>query len=72
MADTRDYELKLNKFNTEHPPPTNPPKKNRAHGPESRTRRTADLASLHMINSLHLEQDAALAVKVTKALEAMK
>jgi hypothetical protein len=73
MADTRDYERKLNKFNTEHPPKNRSQKTDRAHEPESRTR-TADaaaIASLNMINSLHLEQDATLAVKVTKALKAM-
>ena len=75
MADTRDFELKLNKFNAEHPSKTRPQKTHRAHEPESRTRPKADpvaIASLKMINSLNLEQDATLAVKVTQALKAMK
>ena len=73
MADTRDFKLKLKKFNEEHPSRTSP-KTDRDHKPESRTRPKTDpvdIAHLKMINSLNLEQDAMQAVKVTKALKAV-
>jgi len=74
MADTRDFKLKLEKFNEEHPSRTRP-KTYRDHEPKSRTRPKTDpveIASLKMINSLNLEQDAMQAAKVTKALKSMK
>ena len=74
MADTRDFKLKLKKFNEEHPSRTRP-KTDRDHEPKSRTSPQTDpveIASLKMINSLNLEQDAMQAAKVTKALKAMK
>ena len=74
MADTRDFKLKLKKFNEEHPSRTRP-KTVRDHEPESRTRPNTDpveIARLKMINSLNLEQDAMQAARVTKALKAMK
>ena len=66
--------LKLKKFNEEHPPKTRP-KTDRDLEPESRTRPKTDpveIAALKMINSLNLKQNAMQAVKVTKALKAMK
>jgi hypothetical protein len=74
MADTRDFKLKLQKFNEEHPTRTTP-KTDRDHEPESRSKPKKDpveIARLKMINSLNLEQDVMQAARVTKALKAMK
>ncbi len=74
MADTRDFKLKLKKFNEERPSRTRP-KTDQDHEPESRSRPKTDpveIASLKMLNSLNLEQDVMQAARVTKALKAMK